>query len=566
MPPRRRFRIAWPAAVPARATLVALSVLLLLDLAACLSIGWGVWSLRDYPFDTDEANHALPALRMTNALAAGDWSGAADEALSQNFYPPAGALGLVPLFLVDGPSVTAARLSSTVSFFLAVLVLFGLAVTIDPRTGWLAGLIAGLLTLTVRPLLLYAGLSMLETPGLLVSLLFLWAYVVAVRTGRPLWFGASSVLLAAVFLTKYSYGVVAVGAAVLAELPVMVGALRDGQAGETLRRRALPLFGPLALILLLWFLRPGQVETFLGYTRPLSTSEPWLSWRNLLYYPRSFALHGLPSVWFTPVSVAGLLWGLVRWRDPAVRIVWLFFVLGMASVMLLNHPPNPRFIAPFIPTAHLLVGLMIAALWRKHRQATGAARRQTAALLAALALLALISIPTVAPRYRHAQSILEARLETSPELAETAEWLADTTGAGASLTMVNFTDEFSPPVVEWALARRAEGNPPIVKGTVLDEATPQRTVALRETVLAGDATHLVLIEGGPWGAPFWPDYTAAFGDSLREVDRRSFRLVNYGVAGWLDENQVGSDWEQVRAAAEQAMDLTVIVYAIEQVP
>lgn len=549
---------------PARATWFAFALLLLINLAVTVFIGLGVWAVRDYPFDTDEASHTLPALRMSNELLAGDGRGFVGEVLAQTFYPPAGAVPLIPLFVLNGPSVTGARLAATATFFLAVLVLFGLAITIDPQTGWLAGLIAGLLTLTVRPLLLYAGLSMLEAPGLLVSLLFLWAYAVAVRSGQPLWFGLTSVLMAAVFLTKYSYGVVAVGAALLAELPIMITVLRRGEAGLALRRRWLPLFGPLALVLLLWFLRPGQLANFLGYSRPLSTAEPWLSLRNAVYYPRSFALHGLPSVWFAPVTVAGLIWGLTRWRDGAVRAVWLFFVLGMASVMVLNHPPNPRFIAPFIPAAHLLVGLMIAGLWRRFRSDTGLRRSWAAAGLGVAALLVLASVPTVIPRYRYAHSVLQARLETSPALAQTAVWLAETVGPGARVTMVNFFDQFSPPIVEWALAAQAGANPAVVDGVVLAEATPATTTALREAVLAGDATHLVLVEGGPWGAPFWPDYTAAFGDTLRETDRRSFRLVNYRVADWLDENQLGQAWEMVKAYSRQALELTVIVYAVER--
>lgn len=549
---------------PSRVTFMAFSILLLVDLAVAVFIAGDVLALQAYPFDTDEANHSLPALRMTHELADGDWSGFIDEVRAQDFYPPGGSLGLVPLFLVAGPSVSTARLASTISLFLAVLVLFGLACEVDPRMGWLAGLIAGILTLTAQPLLLYAGLSMLETPGLLVSLLFLWAYVRAAQRPTTARLVLTSLLLAAVFLTKYSYGLVALATVVLAELPELVRAARHGQLKALLAQRWAPLYGPFAFVLGLWFLRPGQAAAFLGYTRPLSDNEPWLSLRNMLYYPRSFGLHDLPSLWFAPVSVAGLIWGASQWRDPGVRPVLLFFLLGMASVMFLNHPPNPRFIAPFVPAAHLLAGLMIAALWRRRQAATGTARQTATALLPAIALLALAGIPQISARFRLAEPVLAARLETSPVLAETADWIAATTGPEADLFMVNYFDQFSPPVLEWTTAIALGDNPPSVRGIILAGATPAQTAALREAVLAGDATHLVLVEGGPWGANFWPDYTAAFGDSLREVDRRSVRLVNYDVAGWLDENRLGDAWEQERADARQELDLGVIIYAIER--
>jgi 4-amino-4-deoxy-L-arabinose transferase-like glycosyltransferase len=547
-----------------RAPLIAFFLLLAVSVTATAYLALGVWELRAYPFDTDEANHTLPALRMAHELTDGDGSGFVAEVLGQNFYPPAGSALLVPLFLMNGASVTAARLASTASLLVAVLVLFALALEIDPETGWLAGLIAGLLTLMVRPLLIYAGLSMLETPGLLVSLLFLWAYVRAGHRPTPGLFILTSLLLAAIFLTKYSYGVVALGTVILAELPELVRAARTGQVAREMRRRWLPLFGPFALLLLGWFLRPGQAATFLSYTRPLSTAEPWLSLRNIVYYPRSLALHGLPSPWFAPVTVVGLLWAVRQWRDSGVRAVLLFFVLGMASVMLLNHPPNPRFIAPFVPAAHLLTGLMVATLWRGWQAGSGRSRQLATGLLLAVAALALVGVPDVIPRYRYAHSLLAARLETSPVLAETADWVAATTGPDAALYLVNYFDQFSAPVVEWAVAAQSGVNPPPVRGTLLAEATPEAVAALRQTILDSDVSHLILIEGSPWGSPFWPDYTAAFGDTLREVDRRSFTLVNYRVDDWLDDNQLGAAWEQTKADSRQTLELGVIVYAVER--
>ncbi len=457
-----------------RTVAIAFSVLLLIDLAVTVFLAVGVANLSAYPFDTDEANHSLPALRMTHDLSEGDLSGLLAEIQAQNFYPPVGSIGLVPAFLLAGPSTTAARLMSTLSLFLAVLVLFALACEIDPRTGWLAGLVAGLLTLTVRPLLLYAGLSMLETPGLLVSLLFLWAYVRAYHQPTIGRWVLTSLLLAAVFLTKYSYGVVALGAVALAELPELVRAVRQGALRPTLRGRWLPLFGPFALALLVWFLRPGQLDSFLGYTRPLSDSEPWLSLRNAIYYPRSFVLHGVPSAWFALVTVVALVWGATQWRDAGIRVVWLFFMVGMASVMLLNHPPNPRFIAPFVPAAHLLVGLLIAYLWRRTQSTTGSGRQAATLGLLGIGLLALISLPQVMTRYRSAHSVLAARLETTPVLAETAGWITAATGSDAAIFMVNYFDQFSPPMLEWVAAVDTGTNPVPVRGTVLEAATPEQ--------------------------------------------------------------------------------------------
>ncbi len=555
--PTRRARVA-PAAN--RRTLAFLIVLLLNLIVAAFLID-GVLGIAGYPFDADEANHALPALRMSNELRDGDLAGFAAEVGAQDFYPPGGAARLLPIFLTVGPSVNAARLASVVTLFLAVLVLFALAIEIDREHGWVAGLAAALLTLTSRPLLLYAGLSMLETVGLLASLLFLWAYIRATKqpgTGR---FLVVSLLLAAVFLIKYSYGLVALATVGLSELLVLPALLRQPAWPSGVARRWLPLFGPFALVLGAWFLSPGQLQSFFGYAQPLAAEEAWLSLRNAIYYPRSLALHYSPSLLFAVVYAAALVWAALRWRDNAVRIVLLFFLFGMASVMFLNHPPNPRFIAPFAPAAHLLVGLMVADLWAAIHARQG--RWQVAAVgLAVVAVLAVVGLSTVASRFRFAQSVLEARVETSPALAGMAGWVAATVEPGAPVLLVNYFDQFSPAIVEWGLAMDQQATPAHVTGRLLEPASAAETAALREAVRSGDDAYLVLVEGSPWGAPFWPDYTATMGDMLQEVGRHSFRVVNFEAGDWLDENNVDADWETVKAAAEQTIDVTLIVYRI----
>ncbi|MEZ4515624.1 MAG: hypothetical protein R3C44_01900 [Chloroflexota bacterium] len=123
-------------ALSRNSTLITFLALLLVDLVVTLFLAKGVMELSAYPFDTDEANHALPALRMAHALADGDWGGFLREVTGQNFYPRLPVSGLSPYFSMAGPSTTAARLVSTASLFLAVLVLFVCARLIPAPAGW----------------------------------------------------------------------------------------------------------------------------------------------------------------------------------------------------------------------------------------------------------------------------------------------------------------------------------------------------------------------------------------------------------------------------------------------
>lgn len=554
---------------------ILLVIVLAIGLALALFLTHAVMAHAEYPFDTDEAAHALPAVLMAQELREFDIAGFVREVYGQDFYPPGTAIFLIPAYLIAGPSQTVARLVSVVTMILSLLVMFALARAIDPRRGAAAGLIAVLLTITAQPLLTYAGLSMLEAPGLLASLLLLWSYVRAAKKPAASRLVLSGLLLAAVFLIKYTYGLVALAAIGASEL-VEWGLSRSRW---DFPRRWVWLFGPYLAIMALWFARPGQLGTFFDYTRPLAEEQSWLSLNNLAYYPRSYAIHSAPSAWFALVNGAALLWAAVRWRDTGIRVLWLYFVIGMVAMMVINHPPNPRFIATFVPAAQLLTGLLIIDLWPGRKLINGSqngwtessqiqARPRRFAKIAALtviSLLALISWPVVIARYTNYSSLLEARLETSPELAAMTDWVVETVPPGGGVYMINPWDQFDRLQLEWQLATRLGTRPPAVESQVLVPATPELVDDLAAEILGGEAAALVLVEGGPWGAPFWPDYSAGFGDQLREVDRRSFHLEFYDVSGWLDENSiVDTNWEILMAEAHQKMDIGIVVYAIER--
>lgn len=545
-----------------RRDFIPIILLVVICAAATIFLSFQVLAHRAYPFDNDEAAHAVPALLMLRELQTGDLAGFAREVYGQDFYPPGAAVFLIPAYLVAGPSPVVARLASVAALILAMLVLFALARAIDPARGAVAGLIAVTLTLTARPLLTNAGLAMLEAPGLLVCLLLLWAYVRAARRPSVARFVAVGVLLAAAFLTKYTYGLVTLAAVGLSEL--VEASVRHERSG--LPRRWLLMFGPFLLLLAAWFFRPGQLTAFVDYTQPLDGGQSWLAATHALYYLRSFAIHSAPSALFALVNLAAVLWALFAWRDVGIRVILLYFLFGMGAVMLVNHPPNPRFIATFVPAAQLLTGLMIVRRWpRSAPDAPGQARAEATIRRAAPAIvvLGLAALPVVYARYAHYASLLEARLETSPELAAMADWIAAAAPTDGPVYLINPWDQFGPQQIAWSMARQTSAPPPDVIARVLEPASPATTATLAAEVTGAGASALVLIEGGPWGAPFWPDYTTALEGRLQELDRRAFRLESYAVSAWLDDNSlVDADWAAVKAGSRQQMDVGVIIYEL----
>ena len=551
-------------------------VVLVMSLAVAIFLARQVFAYANFPFDADEANHALGGLQMAQALDDGDFGRFARHFYSRDFYPPGYDWIKALTFVVLGPSPVVARMVSVASLFLAVLVIYAVGLEFDEQWGWLVGFVAVLLTLTIQPLLINSGLVMMEAPGLLVSFALLYVYLRAIKRPSKWRLLATSILLTLTFLTKYTYGVVAVAVLLLMELSLLVPYAnksgeeigRNGRASfyHRVRHRWLWLFGPFIVSMLLWFAGANKLTTFFGYTRPLADSEPWFTLQNMLFYPLSIALHDVPAPWFALVTAVSLLWALIQWRRFEVRLLLLYFLLGMAAIMLVNHPVSPRFIVTFVPAVHLLTGAMIAWLVRWQRTSKGAYTRFFLRLAAVCVALSLIlSIPLIVERFAAIPSVMEAKVETSPGTEDLYSWIAEQTADAQQIYVINYWDQVSLPALSWHLATQSDGTSQRrVSGSLLQPATPARADALREDILGSNSTYLVLLEGGPWGSPFWPEYTDELQDILNPVARQRFTLEQYDSSNWLDRSYLTRPaWEQAKRDGRYTLEVNVIIFRLQ---
>ncbi len=514
---------------------LGLALVLALDTAVLLFLTHHILTFQQFPFDSDEANHALPAQQMALALGAGDLGSFAHLLAAQNFYPPGLTWLKALLFLFFGGTAVTARLFSVLSLFLTIPVLYAICLEIDERYGWLSGLIAAALTLSMNSLLVNGALVMLETPGLLVSMLALWAYLRVLKRPSPARLLLTSLLLTLTVLTKYTYGAITVTAVTLTELTLAYNSFPHASrithhASRTWQRWAW-LFGPLALILLLWLARPGSLSGAVDYAQPLAGDAAWLSWRGLAYYPFSLARFETPAPLFALVNLAGLIWALANWRIPGIRLLLLYFLAGMALIMFINHPFNPRFIATFVPALHLLTAVMLTQLLDTARHQwpqTPTWRRAAIFLLTGLLLLAAWQSVRVLPdRYRQFGATLEVEYETHPALNDLADWLQSEIPPHARFFLVNPWDQFSAPALTWRLATSNQTTW-TVPSAILSAATPDTLAHFRQQLNESHVQFVVVLEGGPWGAPAWPDYTAVIENGFDEMSRRQFTIPVHG--------------------------------------
>lgn len=526
----------WPA-------IIAFVLVLIATFAVSLFILQQILAHSAYPYDLDEANHASGALAILLGYNAGGLDGLLRAFMRQGFYPPAFAPLQLLSFAALDVSPTALRVSSLVALSFAVLLIYVLCLRLDNRYGWLAGLVACGATLTSQPLLVNASLVMKETPGLLFSLLYLWLYLRALARPTPRRLALTGASLLLVFLTKYTYGVAVLGTALLLELSLLrwPSPTARGTANaptvpallrRSLRERYIWLFGPFLLGITLWFAYPGNLGRFIDYVTAQPQGKYSMSLATLLYYPRSIALSQTPASIFALLTALSLLWALLHWRDTSTRLLLIYFLAGV-TMMTFNRPQTARFIATFVPAAHILTGLMVARLARRRslpRTLPPLASRTAAALV--IAIIGL-SLPNVAQRFRQYPARVSVAYETDPQLNGLATWVQTQIPPDERFYIINYWDQFGPQTLAWRLGKGAlAANLDLrfsdvrMPSALLSPATPRRTERLRQQILRSDVSHILVLEGGPWGAPFWPDYTAALQDHLQHTAETTMTITH----------------------------------------
>lgn len=538
---------------------------ILLDLLVAALVARQIVACREYVFDGDEATHANAGLALALDLRAGDWAAFAVDSYRQDMYPPAFAWLQALAFLIFGASPLVARLCSLACAFAAALFVYALGLELDETWGWLAGLAAAGMTLTAQTILVSSAMVMLEAPGLLASLATLWADVRAVKRPTAARCIITSLLMALTVLVKYPYGVVVVPAIGLAELlaalPFSPAARRAGTA-----RRWLCLFGPLILAMLAWFVGPGKVQAFLHYATLQPSQVELFSLENLVYYPRSIALHFVPSPIWALLVLAGLAWAAARWRDERLRLLLVYFVLGLL-VMTVKLQKNPRFIVTIVPAAHLLAGALVAGLAARWPAAGARAR---AAIGGVAAALLVIAAPALAERLVAYPALMQVEYETDARAADLAEWIAAQVPAGQRVYLINPWDQFSAPALQWRLATRAA--PPGVRlsdssvpSRLLKQAKDKNMQELQHAIRASGARYVVVLEGGPDGLPVWSDYAGAMAAMLTPLGQSEFTLGQWRPGTlqklnrlWLTRGEL----ERAQANAHYELDIQAVVYGV----
>ncbi|MFQ6099793.1 MAG: ArnT family glycosyltransferase [Anaerolineae bacterium] len=543
---------------------VASLVLVLFVGLVVVMIARTIWTYRDYPFDSDEAIHANSGLAMALDLRAGDLKTFARTFYQQGFYPPAFSVLKAATFLLFGASPLVARLFSLACLPPALLMIYQTSRQLDEGWGWLIGFTAVGLTLTSQPLLIGSALVMMEVPGLLASFGMLWLYLGAIKEPTPWRLAGTSLMLLVTFLTKYTYGLPALATVILMEASLLWHATRNTQHATRFTRRWIWLLGPFALAMLFWFARPYKIAEFWSYATAQPAHRSW-NLETLLFYPRSITFHHTPSPLFALVTLIGVVWAASRWRDPRLRLLLIYFGVGVGE-MTLNFPKDPRFIATFVPAAHVLTGAMLTWCLECYRQSS---LNKWWGIVAILLVVSLImAVPVLSDRFRTYPSLMEVAYETHPKLNDLAAWIQAQIPPGERVYLINFWDQFGPWALTWYLGthdlqpgtRIADLSMP---SALLQEPSSENIAALREEIRASGVRYVVAFEGTPWGEPVWWIYADGMSDLLTPVTREVMYVDLYDTGGWLKRSLLRQDeWERVKADGRYTLQVQTTVYVV----
>lgn len=120
----------------------------------------------------------------------------------------------------------------------------------------------------------------------------------------------------------------------------------------------------------------------------------------------------------------------------------------------------------------------------------------------------------------------------------------------ARFFLINPWDQFSAEALTWRLAS-VNQTTWTIPSAILEPATPENLTRLQQRLTEANVQFVVVLEGGPWGAPAWPEYTAVIENGFDEMSRRPFAIPFYTQDAWGQAN------------GREEMQVQVIIYEPE---
>lgn len=431
--------------------------------AACLIVGLVYFALRDatvreqeFHLGADAAAHFIAGVDVADLLAAGDGEGLRRFVRSQTYWPFLHPVLLGAFLSVAGADPKTAILFTNLAALGCGLLLYLAGTALDPSRSGRAGAAFATANLLTSPIfVVFAATTMREVPVLFFVLLTTRLFFWALDGGRRLAFLCTGASLAALFFTRYEYGLITL-ACVAATLLVDRAWRHPRRLPATLAL----LFLPLAVVLGWWLSLGDAAETLRGLGHTLTWRHDAGSFGELRYADLSrarlfvrnvvVAFQAYDALFYANLALA--LVAVARWRRAAPKVSFLVLLLLVFSYATAVHPlQEGRFALPFFPLLWLLSGFGFARVLASIERD---GLRNGIALLAIASILALGTAPAhdIFGRGRVRGPFSPAR---APHPRELLRLIDAKLASGADVTIVGgLENAFSPGLVRWELGRK----------------------------------------------------------------------------------------------------------------
>jgi hypothetical protein len=450
----------------------------------------------------DEAKYGLAGARLAEALAKLDLVRFVALVYDLDVWPPLFPLTESLVFLAAGNSFAVARLMVVVMFSGLVVATFWSARELAPGSPAVAA-IAPALVASSPFVQLFAVQAMLEIPGALLYVLCLSAYLRHLRTGTRGTLVATGVLSAALFFTKYNYGLLWLAPLFVNEAWLACGGFRAMGERAVAAARRIHWRRPFTLFVALYLIALAAILVTGGGALPIGERDV------------SVTSIGNPLYGLIVIVLVRAAWG---WRRSWERFkAWeralgrrprvLFWTAVVPAATWLLLPPHLRSFVDFVENRSDGPSLASTAGWLFHPRVfaeqfhpdarfgwivavvaimalTRIGRVATSVRILLLAVLANVAALTLHP-YKEPRFLLIA----APVLWIAAAWNAVTL-IEIALARARLTRVVSPAMLNGALALMALGlaltrpaASPSLRDSFASHTVPASTVPLVERVL-----------------------------------------------------------------------------------
>ncbi len=404
------------------------------------------------PFDTDEADHAVAGLDLFTSIGRGDAGQIFDSIRRQSFYPPVQSFVTAISYALTGPTLASSRVPSIVCFAAYFLAVAATVVRLLRRSPLGNDRNVVLFSATMALVLGFSSpetvensvLCMLEPLGMLLVawlLLLLADDESGARTSakRTL----EGVVLSLIMLTKYSFGVVVIPAYVAATLHhryQAAGGSGDAKIGSYLKNmEAILCF---CIVLAGWISvtdRYSMLRFFIGHP----SSGSMFRAEHLLFYPRGWLFAYTPHALLAVALIPLIALGGWSFRNLLITKYALWSLLLACVIFTISTTDELRHFLIVLPGLWVLAGLGVAKLLQKNR------------MLVAIGFSFLL-IYSGATKIDGLPDRLRRAYEGTGTFYKLQEFVSDNVQPDSPILANGLSDQFSPQMLRWLLARNGK--------------------------------------------------------------------------------------------------------------